>query len=415
MWVEPRTTLPRHQTLVERLRTHHQLRDILSDRNREVVLADINSHTEEALVFIYPDLEEVFEGQLDVDMYPESDAKLVILRNPERYDSPSRDEGRPEGILIKGRRAVYENTLFGFEGNAHAGWFSGSVVCEFVDVLAGDYDDRLDGAALTDARNPMPIITRDRDGLERAHPFYKKLKDAVETKLGQFVRQEEEKAKGHRTVSATLQRALEFLGRDIGRLIDEDLKEIEEEGLPTSENGDKPELAFRVVPEHVVAYMAEDKTLSAIAPKSMGLTETLVYADPEGVVEFLDGPILQFADHRSKRDLVSTQLRIRPLAEGEQTVSSFTANGAKALSLVEVRSEREFEGLREPPGEFEFERERYQAQWQKPKHLRFTRRSKRQILAAPLLGSHQMILVSWYWEVQSTCLSTRSWSHTWAK
>jgi hypothetical protein len=59
----------------------------------------------------------------------------------ERYENPGSDPGRPEGLLIKGRRAIYENTLLSFEGNPHAHWFTGSITCEHIDGLALEYYD----------------------------------------------------------------------------------------------------------------------------------------------------------------------------------------------------------------------------------------------------------------------------------
>jgi hypothetical protein len=43
--------------------------------------------------------------------------------------------GRPEVILVKGSRAIYENTLFSFENNVYAHWFSGHVSCPHINQL----------------------------------------------------------------------------------------------------------------------------------------------------------------------------------------------------------------------------------------------------------------------------------------
>ena len=140
--------------------------------------------------------------------------------------------------------------------------------------------------------NPMPIITRSRDGLEHDHPFYKSLAQEVDAVLDQFVREEEARAQSELArESVQLRRTLDLLGRDLGKLIDADLREIDEDspGLGGKGSGGTEE-TLRVIPQNPVLYMGETKTLSVVAPRSPEATETLVEVDPEGVVEFRGWP-----------------------------------------------------------------------------------------------------------------------------
>ena len=144
--VAPGVKCPLHQTLKNKLSSHYQLRDILSDTNRRVELHNLNSNIQDRLVYNYPDAPLAFEGQLAIEGYPEADVKLRLVRNPVRYDEGHDDPTRVSGILIKGQRAIYDNTLFGYEGNPHGGWFSGTLLSPFVDALAREYDDRITGS-----------------------------------------------------------------------------------------------------------------------------------------------------------------------------------------------------------------------------------------------------------------------------
>jgi hypothetical protein len=162
---------------------------------------------------------------------------------------------------LKGRRAIYENTLLAFEGNPHAHWFTGSITCEAIDILAREYDDvEADGAEHT-RLNPMPIILRSRDGLEHEHPFYKALTSVVEPLLAELVREEERNAKeGEVRESARLRRALDSLGRDLGQLVDADLREIDEDGLGGGPGGASSESEqLRLIPESPVLYMVKTR------------------------------------------------------------------------------------------------------------------------------------------------------------
>jgi hypothetical protein len=195
IYVTENNRCPRHARLIEKLTKHYQLRDILSDSRREVHLVDLNRDESVTLRHAHPPLQVVFSGEVGIDGYPEATAVITIYRNHERFDEPASDPCRPGGMLIKGRRAIYENTYFRFESNPHAGWFSGRVECPFIDELARQYDQRLEEGKNQDERNPIPIITRRRDGLQQAHPFYRVLAAAVEKPLGDLIALEERKAR----------------------------------------------------------------------------------------------------------------------------------------------------------------------------------------------------------------------------
>ena len=254
---------PQHAKLATKLARHFQLRDIMSDPQREVTLVDLNREADEALRYSYPALQEVFSKTIDVSGYPGATAKVTIHRNHECYEDPPSDPLRPAGLLIKGRRAIYENSLFRFEGNPFAGWFSGRIECPFIDQLAQDYDRRLEEKTPQERSNPGPIITRGRDGLQHAHPFYRALVASVEPILAELIKAEEQKAKRHaESETVRMRRTLDALGRDLSRLIDEDLREIDEEGLLGGGTDAVPPV--KLVPEQAVLYLGEEKTLSVI-------------------------------------------------------------------------------------------------------------------------------------------------------
>jgi hypothetical protein len=362
---------PRHAKLKEKLSTHFQLRDILSDPRREVTLVDTNSDTSETLRYSYPSLPVVYSGELAIDEYPGASASVSIYRNPERFDDPPMEPGRPGGLLVKGRRAIYENTYFGFENNAHAGWFSGVVECRFIDDLANEYDRRFLARESQDLLNPSPIITRSRDGLEHNHPFYKALAAAVELSLGELIEAEAQRARGegvHET--ARLRRLLDVLGRDLARLIDEDLKEIDEEGLPP-ETGGAAIPALKIIPEQVVAYLGEDKTVTVMARADLGQSDATAEVEPGGVVELVDGPLVKLAPHRRRRDVLTGQVHIRPLVGDQGTFLTVRSGDDSAVALIETRPQAEVVEVEVvPPEELEFERDSYRLTWTKRKKLR---------------------------------------------
>lgn len=209
------------------------------------------------LVYQYPDVATVFEGTLVIDGYPEAEARLRILRHPVRYDEARDDPTRVSGILLKGQRAIYDNTLFGYEGSPHGGWFSGALVCPHIDTLARRYDDGLArGSAAGDPLNPIPIISRRRDGLAPNHPFTRALRAAVETPLGELVAAAEEQARreGSRLEDQQSRSALDRLGKEISRFISDELRELDAEDEGGYGEGVVPPIA--VIPEFAFAKSA---------------------------------------------------------------------------------------------------------------------------------------------------------------
>ena len=241
----------------------------------------------------------------------------------------------------------------------HAHWFAGSVICEYIDVLALEYDDiESKGGEHGDA-NPEAIITRTRDGLVNEHPFYKALVNVVEPLLNNLVKIEEEKAAQEGVHEDTqLRRSLDTLGRELGQLVDADLRDIDEEGLEGESGGSQTEL-LSIIPANPVLYLGEDKTLSVVALRSLETNEIDVEVDTEGVVEFLDAFPVTLANHPRREEYLIGRIRVRPLIENEETLLSVNCGSAKVEALIEVKPEREFPDP-EPPNDLEFERTRYQ-------------------------------------------------------
>jgi len=351
---------PQHAKLAERLSKHYQLRDILADPRREVMLVNVGKDKGVTLRYAYPSLPVVFQGELSIVGYPEAAVTVTIYRNEERYDDSASDDQRPAGLLIKGRRAIYENTLFRFESNPMAGWFSGRVECSYIDQVAAEYDRRLVARERQDDRNPIPIITRRRDGLQPTHPFYKALATAVEKPLGELIREEEKKAKegsGHE--SSKLRRTLDALGRDIARLIDEDLRELEEEGLVGAGEVGSSIPPVKLIPEQAVLYMGEDKTLTVQVRADLKLTEIDVEVDPEGVIAIVGETKIALTPHKKRpTDILVGHVLVRPLVEGKETLLSVRCGSYSAVGLIEVRAERTEIEIPEPET-LQFERDSY--------------------------------------------------------
>jgi hypothetical protein len=334
-----------------------------------VVFHDINSDSKSAVRFIRPIVEEISSEELTIAGYEGAIATIEVGRMTERGESNSTDTSRPEGLLLKGNRAIYENSLFKYESNPAAHWFSGSIKCQYIDRLAKEYDDESEaGRAHSDA-NPTPIISRSRDGLEREHPFVAALSESIEAFLRPLIEAEELKARdsGNRE-STQLRRDFDSLGRDLAQLIDSDLKEIDDEGFDGDGSGEA-DADIYVIPIAPVLYINENKTISVIVRRALGLSEVTLRLDPEGVIELIDSTVVPLVDHPRREDYLIGRIRLRPLIEDEETTLTVVAGDLELETFIEVRPERD-DPEPEPPTSLEFERQRFHVTVGKKRKLR---------------------------------------------
>lgn len=148
---------------MHQLSYHYELRDISSDPQGEIVLGNLNSRGTKTRLNYGVEVEsltEVFCSRLEIENYPEADVNLQVWRLPEYCEQYRTDPTTACGILVKGRRAIYDNTLFNQAGKPHAGWFCGRLTSRYIDQLSNEYDDRQANGEPHPPTNHMPIIRR---------------------------------------------------------------------------------------------------------------------------------------------------------------------------------------------------------------------------------------------------------------
>jgi Histidine kinase-, DNA gyrase B-, and HSP90-like ATPase len=197
-------SVPLHKNLADRLARNVQLRDIMTDPKTHVTLRDLGRPADpQRLTYQPPTFSEVvLEEDVTLPDYPDAKCHLVIRRSASQFED-DRTASRHGGILIVGRRAIYDSTYFGLEGRPGALWFSGRLDCEYIDALQDDFDDQnnpdvldasLPARIVPEKLNPWQLITRRRDGLERSHPFAERLRALVEARLQPLADAEEQAA-----------------------------------------------------------------------------------------------------------------------------------------------------------------------------------------------------------------------------
>lgn len=191
--------VPSPENLLKNLSRLVALRDILMDPQREIWLQDgrKNSVRLQASGLEGKDrLKETF----DVPGYPGAKAKLIIRRTSEVLER-EQDRFRRGGILIKSRHAIHEATLFdsSLETDPHALKFFGRLVCDYIDDLWNEFDQRVEDRVADDPVNPMPVLDPSRrSGLTRDHPFVRALFAEALRRLRPLVEEERRQAEQER-------------------------------------------------------------------------------------------------------------------------------------------------------------------------------------------------------------------------
>lgn len=274
--------IPQHEKLVEDFSRYYSLRDLFSNCNRETMLVDLKIGKEDSLTYVYPEGETVFDDEITIPAYPSVKAKLSIRKHP----TPFQQDVLPyrEGVLVKSAVAIHDCTYFGLESDPLSWRFTGEMRCGFIDTLVREYDDR--DEANPDhpnhpADNPQRLLDPFRDGLILEHPFaralYEKCRRILMDLIGAL--RTAETSPKRSVTDENLNRKLDSLSKEISKVFERKLNEIEEEAPLGSEIGgpiEKLAVGLHIIPpgkEPIIVN--EPKTFSIKVKHYEALDESL--------------------------------------------------------------------------------------------------------------------------------------------
>lgn len=292
--VNSQFNIPHHTNLVEDFSRYYSLRDIFSNPNRIVVLKDLSQNRDDQLIYKYPDGEVVFDEDFAVPSYPNAAAHLTIRK----HETPFTQDRLPyrEGILVKSAAAIHDCTYFTLESEPLAWRFTGELRCDYIDQLILEYEDReetISDSPSHPIENPIRLLDPSRDGLIGEHPFVQKLyKKCAEILRGYIDKiKAAEATKQRDVVDENLNKKLNDLSKEISRLFENKLRELEEEETTFSEDDSFISTlgqGLHIIPPDVQNIIVDQsKTFSVIIkhyePIDPSLALEVVSNDPEAV------------------------------------------------------------------------------------------------------------------------------------
>ncbi|MDO8741788.1 MAG: ATP-binding protein [Candidatus Roizmanbacteria bacterium] len=243
--IDPQFKIPHVDTIIRDLPWHYALRDMLSSQSpTELYLKNLNniSKKTEKLISLSPDGDLVCDKLIEVPGYPNIKVKLKIWRAKEPLEDPS-DRFRRSGLLIKGKRTIYECSLLysSFEKDFYAKRYFGRLECEYIDDLLNEYDERRKNNKPHTPENPSLIIDPNRQtGLRRDHPFVKALFQIPSEELKRLIEIDkgQDKASQKEIANKETQHRLSELAKVASRFLEQQVEDIEETTLDDAVDDD---------------------------------------------------------------------------------------------------------------------------------------------------------------------------------
>ena len=368
------TSCPRHDNLRNILRNHFLLRTIIDDPDREVFLLHANKQgaKPERLQYLAPKaVVKIDKRNLPLPGYPDARVDILIAEAEEAFaDEGRRSPTRKSGLLIKGRRAIYDCTLFSFESNPYASALCGSVKCVYIDQAAEEYDQRAEDKLPHTLDNPIPIISRRREGLVEEHPLFKALKHLVEAELAPLIGDRERliKERSRSVQNEKTTRLFAQLAREAARFMQE-AAEADDLDLALTGPGDKPAPPLAIIPGAMEMPIDAERTVTVMAAKRDDADTHEVSVDfaPPGLVNASVATV-RLGPNRRRNDVLTGTIK---LTSGPVVGSTLLITRLGALTAdcaIEVVGPTQVPDPI-PPAELEFERPQYRLVLHKAKAI----------------------------------------------
>jgi len=323
--------VPQFDNIRNYLQRHFELRPIMSDPKRRIILRDIPSaekiRHEHVLSYKPPRGEQVLNEKIKIEGYPAS-ARLEVFRSNIQLSTRSEEGDYADGgLLVISKATVVSLTMLKFENDPYAGYFYGSIQCDHLHDLM---------------KNDEPVLTATRDGINWTHPFAKALKLSVESKLEPLIEAErkhaihDEQTHLDKQLRQKINRAL----HELNSIALTELSEKRDDGF--QKQIDLPPSGIGFFPERVHVQTGQIITLTLLVDlmekARVGATVTVISNNPE-IMVLTQQAVIQ--PHKS--DLRIGQARVKVEGRqvgGEGTVTAYLGK-YRAEALVQVRSKKE--------------------------------------------------------------------------
>ncbi len=333
----PEIRIPQFDTLRRMLERHFELRAIMSNGDRTVVLRDLDSRgkikKEVTLQYKAPVGDQVLDTELNVAGFPAM-VNLRVYRSDVPLSMPSEEgEYADGGLLIVSQHVVLGLTLLKFENNEYAARFYGTGTCDYLHTLL---------------KADEPVLTATRDGINWKHQFTRALKELIENQLSPLVDEERKRAQAEEqtTISKKLRERLNTALEQLNSIALSELGKLTGGIGNNGGNGQQPPFipasGFGFVPEYVLVQTskAASLTLRAAVPDKLdvGTLVTIESSSPE--VTILT-PQVVIQPRQDFTGVGQARVELEGRQVGTEAIITARVSGFKCEALVKVVSKKE--------------------------------------------------------------------------
>lgn len=323
--------MPQYNNLRNYLQRHFELRPIMSNPKRRIVLREMGTdwkiRQEHELSYRAPRGEKMLSERLKIPGFP-AYAKLEVYRSGIQLSTRGEEGDYADGgLLVISRATVISLTMLKFENDPYAAYFYGSIQCDYLHDLL---------------KNDEPVLTATRDGINWTHPFAKALKTTVEAKLEPLIQAErdhaihDEQTKLDKKLRQKLDRAL----HELNTIAVTELRDQRDgEGIRKLE---VPESGMGFVPERLYVQTGQTATLTLRVAlgenERMNATASIISNSPEIIVST---PQVVLKPHKTDPTVLEARVKVEGRqVGGEGTITAYLGRN-RAQAIVQVHSKKE--------------------------------------------------------------------------
>lgn len=322
--------MPRFENLRNYLQRHFELRAIMADQSRLIILRNFAGadrvKDEYVLSYKPPRGEMVLDERFEIEGFP-AFARLQLLRSNIQLSTRGEEGDYADaGLLVISGGTVIALTMLKFENDPYASFFYGSLECDYLHDLL---------------KNDEPVLTATRDGINWSLPFARALKQAVESRIEPLVQIERERAIQDEQIKLDkqLRRKLDKTIRELNVIASSELSDrrAASDGKP-----EPPPSGLEFAPVRYYVQTGQQITLTLRARLSGkihdGATVFIVSDNPEVAVLTPKVKIEATKDHPH---IGIAKIEVEGKQVGNEGIVTAYLGDQKAQAVVQVRSRKE--------------------------------------------------------------------------
>ncbi len=326
--------MPQYDSIRNYLQRHFELRPIMSNPARSIILRDINAQDrirhEHLLSYRSPRGEKIIDETVQIEGFPVT-AQLEVFRSNIQLSTRGEEGDYADaGLLVSSRGTVVSLTMLKFENDPYASFFYGSIACDYLHDLL---------------KNDEPVLTATRDGINWTHPFAKALRTAVETRLEPIVLAEREHAiKDEQTkLDKRLRQKLHRALHELNTIATSELSEKRTyEDERTGQQIELPSAGIGFFPDRVFVQTGQLITLYLHAElPGTALPGTVAHVSSDNPEIHVETPRVVIQPLANDPKVGHARVKVEGRQVGSLGIVTAYLNGHRAQASVQVRSRRE--------------------------------------------------------------------------